>query len=66
MAGYSLFTARGTSTLIVAPEDVALVNQQPVARSDYLLQLQTLYGADLAHATAAQRHQVLDDMYFGS
>lgn len=62
MAGYSLFTARGTSTLIVPPEDVALVNQQPIARSDYLLQLQTLYGVDLQHATAAQRHKVLDDM----
>jgi hypothetical protein len=62
MAGYSLFTARGTSTLVVPPEDVALVNQQPISRSDYLLQLQTLYGADLQHATAAQRRKVLDDM----
>jgi hypothetical protein len=62
MAGYSLFTARGTSTLAVPPEDVALVNQQPISRSDYLLQLQTLYGVDLAHATAAQRRKVLDDM----
>ena len=62
MAGYSLFTARGTSTLIVPPEDVALVNQQPIARSDFLLQLQTLYGVDLAHATPAQRRKVLDDM----
>jgi hypothetical protein len=62
MAGYSLFTARGTSTLSVPPEDVALVNQQPISRSDYLLQLQTLYGVDLGHATAAQRRKVLDDM----
>jgi hypothetical protein len=62
MAGYSLFTARGTSTLIVPPEDVALVNQQPISRSDYLLQLQTLYGVDLQHATAEQRRKVLDDM----
>src|SRR5277367_5858888 len=62
MAGYSLFTARGTSTLAVPPEDVALVNQQPISRSDYLQQLQTLYGADLGHSTAAQRRRVLDDM----
>src|ERR1700728_5453694 len=62
MAGYSLFTARGTSTLAVPPEDVALVNQQPIARSDYLQQLQTLYGVDLGHATAEQRRRVLDDM----
>jgi hypothetical protein len=62
MAGYALFTARGTSTLIVPPEDVALINQQPVSRSDYLLQLQTLYGVDLQHATAAERRKVLEDM----
>ena len=62
MAGYSLFTARGTSTLIVPAEDVALVNQQPISRSDYLLQLQTLYGVDLMHATVVQRRAVLDDM----
>ena len=62
MAGYSLFTARGTSTLIVPADDVALVNQQPISRSDYLQQLQTLYGVDLPHATAAQRRKVLDDM----
>ena len=63
MAGYALFTARGTSTLIVPPEDVALVNQQPISRSDYLLQLQTLYyGVDLQHSTAAQRRKILDDM----
>jgi parvulin-like peptidyl-prolyl isomerase len=62
MAGYSLFTARGTSTLIVPAEDVALVNQQPISRSDYLLRLQTLYSVDLQHATAEQRRKVLDDM----
>jgi hypothetical protein len=62
MAGYSLFTARGTSTLIVPFEDVALVNQQPISRSDYLQQLQALYSADWGHATPAQRRKVLDDM----
>ena len=62
MAGYSLFTARGTSTLIVPPEDVALVNQQPISRSDFLMQLQALYGVDLPHSTAEQRRKVLDDM----
>ncbi len=43
-------------------DDVAVVNQQPISRSDYLQQLQTLYGVDLPHATAAQRRKVLDDM----
>ncbi|GAC1329727.1 MAG: hypothetical protein NVSMB15_02520 [Steroidobacteraceae bacterium] len=62
MAGYALFTARGTVTWVVPPEDVALVNQQPISRTDYLLQLQTLYGVDPAHATVEQRRKVLDDM----
>ncbi len=62
LAGYSLFTARGTSTLIVPPEDVALVNGQPISRSDLLSQLQTLYGVDLQHATTVQRRKVLNDM----
>jgi len=62
LAGYALFTARGTSTLHVPAEDVALVNQQPISRIDYLAQLQTLYGVDLQHATADQRKKVLDDM----
>ena len=62
IAGFALFTAKGTSTLIVPPEDVALVNQQPISRSDYLAQLKILYGVDVAHATREQRQKVLDDM----
>ena len=62
LAGYSLFTARSASNLIVPAEDVALVNQQPLSRADYLALLQTLYGVDLSHATQEQRHKVLDDM----
>jgi parvulin-like peptidyl-prolyl isomerase len=62
LAGYALFTARGTSTLHVPAEDVALVNQQPISRIDYLVQLQTLFSVDLQHATAEQRKKVLDDM----
>jgi parvulin-like peptidyl-prolyl isomerase len=62
LAGYALFTARGTSTLHVPAEAVALVNQQPISRMDYLAQLQALFGTDLKHATAEQRKKVLDDM----
>jgi parvulin-like peptidyl-prolyl isomerase len=62
LAGYSLFTARGASTLSVPAEDVALVNQQAISRSDYLILLQTLYGVDLRHATREQRQKVLNDM----
>jgi parvulin-like peptidyl-prolyl isomerase len=62
LAGYALFTAKGTSTLAVPPEDVALVNQQPVSRVDYIAQLQAVYGVDLAHATDDQKRKVLNEM----
>jgi len=62
LAGYALFTARGTSTLSVPAEDVALVNQQPVSRVDFIAQLKALYDVDLRHATREQRQRVLDDM----
>lgn len=61
-AGFALFTARGTSTLVVPPEDVALVNQQPIVRSDYQALLRTLYGVAESQATPQQRRRVLDDM----
>src|SRR5258708_19481956 len=51
LAGYALFTARSTSTLIVPAEDVALVNQQPRSRADYLSLLQTLYAVPLSRPT---------------
>lgn len=62
LAGYALFTARGTTTFHVPAEDVALVNQQPIARADFYAQLQATYGVDNAHATPAQRRKVLNDM----
>ena len=62
LAGYTLFTARGTSTLVVPAEDVALVNQQPISRIDYLALLRTLYGVDWGQATAQERQKVLNDM----
>ena len=62
LAGAGLFSARGTSSLVIPPEDIALVNQQPLARSDVLAQLRTLYGVDPAQTTPDQRRKVLDDM----
>src|SRR6202030_4879330 len=62
LAGYALFTARGTSTLMVPAEDVALVNQQPISRSDFLMQVQSLYNVEFSHATREQRQKVLNDM----
>ncbi len=58
IAGFGLFT----STLIVPPEYVALVNQQPISRVDYVAMLQNLYATDLAVATPEQRRKVLDDL----
>ncbi len=62
MAGFALFTAKGTSTLVVPAEDVALVNQQPIARSDFYLQIKALYNVEFNQTTQAQRKQVLDQM----
>jgi hypothetical protein len=62
LAGYSLFTAKGTSTFIVPAEDVAVVNQQPISRTDFIVQLRATYGVDLAHSTHQQRQAILDGM----
>ena len=62
LPGYGLVTARGTSTLAVPPEDVAMVNQQPLSRSDFDALLRTTYMVDPSRATPAQRRGVLDAM----
>lgn len=62
LAGYGLFTAKGTRTHIFPPEAVALVNQRQVLRSDFMTQIQTEFGVPFAETTAAQRNKVLEDM----
>lgn len=62
IAGYGLFTAAGTATRTVPPEYVALVNQRPIYRSDYLAQLKAVYQVSLAEATPEQKQKTLDDM----
>jgi parvulin-like peptidyl-prolyl isomerase len=62
IAGYALFTAKGTATLVVPAEDVATVNDQPIARSDYLASLQALYSVTPTGADPDQRHQALNDL----
>ncbi len=62
IAGYGLFTAAGTATNTVPPEYVALVNQRPLYRSDYLAQLQTTFSVSYDEATPEQKQKVLDDM----
>ena len=62
IAGFGLFTAKGTGTHTVPPEDAALVNQQPILISDFTSQLQNEFGIPIAKANEAQRRKVLADM----
>lgn len=62
IAGYGLFTAKGTRSRGVPPEAVALVNQRPILRSDFMAQTQAQFNLPFAQATHGERHQVLEDM----
>ena len=62
IAGFGLFTAKGTRTSSVPAEDVALVNGVPLLMSDYVQQIRTLYDVSLSAATPAERRKTLDDM----
>jgi parvulin-like peptidyl-prolyl isomerase len=62
IAGYGLFTAAGTTTHTVPPEDVALVNQRPVLRSDFITQLESETGLKFRETSRADRLKVLDEM----
>ena len=62
IAGFGLFTAKGTSTRTVPPDCVALVNQRPILKIDFISQLRTVYGVGLEDSTAEQRQKVLSDM----
>lgn len=62
IAGYGLFTAAGTSTRHVPPENVAMVNQRPILRSDFITQLESETGKRFAETSRAEQLQVLDEM----
>jgi hypothetical protein len=62
IAGYGLFTARGTVTHTVPPENVALVNQRPILRTDFIAQAEALYNIPFREMTVPQRMKVLQDM----
>lgn len=62
IAGHGLFTAAGTATRTVPPEYIAVVNQRPIYRSDYVVQLQSTYLVSYSTATAEQKQKTLDDM----
>lgn len=62
IAGYGLFTAKGTRSRSVPPEAVALVNQRPILRSDFMAQAQVQYALPFSQLSLAQRTQTLEDM----
>jgi len=62
IAGYGLFTASGTSTRHVPPENVAMVNQRPILRSDFITQLESETGKRFAASSRAEQLKVLDEM----
>ena len=62
IAGVGLFTAQGTRTFVVPPEDAATVNGVPILRADVIGQLRALDDVSLGEATPAQKRKVLDDM----
>jgi parvulin-like peptidyl-prolyl isomerase len=62
IAGYGLFTARGTRSHGVPPEAIALVNQRQILRSDFMTQAQTEFTVPFWQTTREQRRKVLADM----
>jgi hypothetical protein len=62
IAGFGLLTAKGTATHAVPPENVALVNQRPILRTDFIAQTEAELGKTFAEATVAERLKVLDEM----
>lgn len=62
IAGYSLFTAEGTTTQAIPPENVALVNQRHILRSDFIAQIELETTLPFRETTEAQRRKVLNDM----
>lgn len=62
IAGFGLFTAKGTRTSVVPAEYVAVVNQVPILMSDYVAHVRAQFEVPISRATAAQRRQALNDM----
>lgn len=62
LAGWALFTAKGSTVGGMPPEDIALVNDRPVLRSDFITQVEVETGIPFDRATPAQRRAVLDEM----
>jgi hypothetical protein len=57
----TLMAEKGKGVVVgVPPEDVAIVNGVPIARSDFDAELLLNYKVDPAHATPAQKRRTLD------
>lgn len=61
-AGYELLSARGTETRTVPAENVALVNQQPILRSDFIAQVESETGLPFEQTSRKDKLRVLDEM----
>ena len=62
IAAYGLFTAEGTQTRTIPPQDVAVVNGRHILRSDFIAQTEITWGAAFDDTTPEQRQRVLQDM----
>ena len=62
LAGYSLFTAAGSTTQRIPEGAIARVNTGRILLTDYRAQLEALYDVPLEKATPEQRKAVLDAM----
>ena len=62
LAGFALFTAKGTMVKSFPPENVALINGRQILRSDFRTQTQIEAGVSFDQTTPAQRQKVLNEM----
>lgn len=62
IAGFGLFTARGTTVSGVPPEDVALVNGRHVLMSDFVAQAEAENGMPFGEINMAGRQKTLNSM----
>jgi parvulin-like peptidyl-prolyl isomerase len=62
IAGYGLFTSKGTRSSGVPAEALALVNQRQILRSDFMNQTETQYSLPFAQTSRQQRKKILNDM----
>jgi hypothetical protein len=62
IAAYGLFTAAGTTTRMLPPEDVAMVNGRHILRVDFITQIQIETALPFDQTTKAQRVKVLSEM----